>query len=282
MTPIFSVVIPTYNRAHCIKNAIESVLSQGFESVEVIIVDDGSTDDTKLIVQPNLADTRVTYLEQSNKGVGSARNFGAASAVGRYLVFLDSDDQMKPEYFLSVSQQLAEFPDIVFVGVEFIVNGRFLRSDLPSQASTVTSSDGLFLAGTFIVEKHLFESVGGYDSLISYGENTELGIRLSSIVNTKVFIDVPLIRVFQNTRQRTSNSSDNLVSSISYVLEKHHDYFKRHPYNKWVYLNVLGVSLLKLNQKRQGLSVLKEAVFLHPKGIKSYLRYCLGMINFYR
>ena len=90
--PFFSIIIPTYNRAHIIGNAVEAVLSQTFSDFELIISDDGSSDNTEEIITPLLKDARIKYIKQINKGVCAARNFGAQHAKGKYLVFLDSDD----------------------------------------------------------------------------------------------------------------------------------------------------------------------------------------------
>ena len=82
MTPIFSVIIPTYNRAHVLGQAIRSVLSQTCQDFEIIVVDDGSTDDTKTVVV-SFADPRIHYIHQQNKGGGAARNRGISAAAGR-------------------------------------------------------------------------------------------------------------------------------------------------------------------------------------------------------
>lgn len=95
MSPFFSVIIPTYNRAHFIGKAVKSVLAQTFTDWELIVVDDGSTDNTKEIIAA-YTDTRVKYIFQQNAERSAARNTGIRHAVGKYICFLDSDD-----YFLS-------------------------------------------------------------------------------------------------------------------------------------------------------------------------------------
>src|SRR5687767_9278561 len=91
MSPVFSIVIPTYNRAHLIKKTIESVLAQDFADFELLVVDDGSKDDTESVVS-SFTDKRVHYFKKQNGERGAARNFGAARAKGSYLNFFDSDD----------------------------------------------------------------------------------------------------------------------------------------------------------------------------------------------
>lgn len=121
MDPFFSVIIPTYNRAHLIPAAIESVLKQTFSHFELLIVDDGSTDHTKQVVA-QYADSRIRYIFQQNAERCAARNNGINNAKGLYICFLDSDDYYLPNRLemlhQSVQQQL--LPEAVFyTGVKF-------------------------------------------------------------------------------------------------------------------------------------------------------------------
>ena len=93
--PILSVLIPTYNYADFIEAAIQSVLDQAAQGVEILVVDDGSTDDTEAVLQP-LSTGRIRYLKQANAGPSAARNFGMREARGDYFMFLDADDALLP------------------------------------------------------------------------------------------------------------------------------------------------------------------------------------------
>ncbi|MBI3134179.1 MAG: glycosyltransferase family 2 protein [Bacteroidetes bacterium] len=106
MKPFFSVVIPTYNRAHCIANTIQSVIEQTYENWELVLVDDGSTDNTAELVK-SWTDSRIRYFYKTNGERGAARNFGAQQATGEYLFFLDSDDLIKPGYLACASELIA-------------------------------------------------------------------------------------------------------------------------------------------------------------------------------
>ncbi len=92
--PKVSVVIPTFNRAVKVKRAIQSCINQRYEDMEIIIVDDGSTDNTKEVIE-SIKDDRIVYLKQENKGVSAARNTGIKNAKGKYIALLDSDDFLK-------------------------------------------------------------------------------------------------------------------------------------------------------------------------------------------
>ncbi len=93
--PTISVIIPTYNGARYIRQAIDSVLAQSYSDYEIIVVDDGSTDNTAEILWPY--GDRITYLYQSNQKLPTARNNGITASKGKYLAFLDSDDLFLPD-----------------------------------------------------------------------------------------------------------------------------------------------------------------------------------------
>src|SRR5690349_2852214 len=94
---LVSVVIPTFNRAYCIAQTIDSALAQTHENIEVLVVDDGSKDNTaELIAEKYKREPRVRYLPQKNQGVAAARNYGLSAARGEYIALLDSDDLWLP------------------------------------------------------------------------------------------------------------------------------------------------------------------------------------------
>lgn len=108
--PIFSVVIPLYNKQDFISKCIESVLTQRFSSFEVIVIDDGSQDDSENIVK-EIKDDRVRYFHQKNGGVSAARNRGIEEASGEYIAFLDADDWYEDDFLNAVHKSILEHPD---------------------------------------------------------------------------------------------------------------------------------------------------------------------------
>ena len=110
--PLVSVVIPTFNRAYCLSRTIDSALNQTYGSLEVIVVDDGSTDETAELMASNYGqDSRVRYLRQPNQGVSVARNTGMDAAAGEYVALLDSDDLWHPWKTQVQVAVLEAFPD---------------------------------------------------------------------------------------------------------------------------------------------------------------------------
>lgn len=111
--PYVSIILPTYNRVHCIANAIDSVVQQWYEDWELMVVDDGSIDGTEGVVR-SFQDERVTYIKKENGGPASARNVGLDRALGEIITYLDSDDVYFSEAVGTVVDAFAENPNGVF------------------------------------------------------------------------------------------------------------------------------------------------------------------------
>jgi glycosyltransferase involved in cell wall biosynthesis len=147
--PSFSVVIPTYNRAALITGTVNSVLSQEAADFEIVLVDDGSTDDTRAVVQSNYArDERVRYFRQANAERGAARNRGLREARGTHVVFFDSDDVMHKDHLKTLAAVVKERPEINFLATKYLIvrDGRQFPSSLAGFKEGFYDLD-LFLRG---------------------------------------------------------------------------------------------------------------------------------------
>ena len=151
--PFFSIVIPTYNRADLISLTLQSVLNQEFAGFEVLVVDDGSTDDTAAVVVPlTTADPRLHYLPKANAERGAARNYGLARAQGRYVLFLDSDDLLHPNHLATLHAAIAATaapPDFIATKYDFDRAGQRRPSDLAPLPAGPLGFD-TFLAGNVL------------------------------------------------------------------------------------------------------------------------------------
>ena len=107
-TPKVSIIIPAYNAARYIKEAVDSALAQTYPSVEVVVIDDGSTDDTKRILEPYIGAGKIKYVYQTNKGLAGARNTGIKNSSGEFIAFLDADDLFLPEKVAAQARVLEE------------------------------------------------------------------------------------------------------------------------------------------------------------------------------
>lgn len=186
-SPFFSVVVPTYNRADLISETIESFLSQTFKDFELIIVDDGSTDNTKGVIKKYLSDRRVQYLYQENKERGAARNRGAQASRGTYLLFFDSDDIALPQhlekaYDLIMKHGVQHVP-WMYGNYNTLFKGQVSNTYVPPFSGWITKqlAKGNFTCIlTIFLRKDFFETLlFSEDRNLSIVEDWELVIRAS-------------------------------------------------------------------------------------------------------
>jgi hypothetical protein len=189
VSPLFSVVIPTYNRSSLLERALDSVRRQTFTDYEVIVVDDGSADGTANYLAS--LGTRIRTIRQQNQGPAAARNAGAKIARGEYLAFLDSDDLWFPWTIASFAEVLRhediamlqacwldfrEDPEHAQVRPE-LLRGRRYRNYL--EAST---AGGIHLgAGRMVVRRRDFEEAQGFDARLHCAEENDLALRLGLV-----------------------------------------------------------------------------------------------------
>ncbi len=118
--PFFSVVVPAYNRADLIVETIDSVLRQTYSDFEIVVVDDGSTDDTPGVMQKHFAsEEKLRYVRQLNAERGAARNNGFKQSRGLYVVFFDSDDLMHADHLATLAEIIERYPDVNFLATNY-------------------------------------------------------------------------------------------------------------------------------------------------------------------
>ena len=214
--PLFSVIIPVFNGADRIEQAIQSVRAQSLSSWELIIIDDGSTDHTLALVEQAAArDPRIRPLRQANQGPSAARNFGILAARGRYLAFLDADDAWHPERLRAGAGHFAAHPEagIVFSRVILDVEGADGKSRVTAHHACLDVADLLAenpvcTTSNMMVRAALVDRIGGFDPLMSHIEDQELLLRAAATSPWRVEgIDRPLIRYTIAAGTRSSDFS---------------------------------------------------------------------------
>ena len=166
ISPLFSVIIPAYNAATVLPRSLASVSRQTFDDFEVVVVDDGSTDETTSVAESFGNEVSLRCVHQDNGGAATARNAGAAAAQGRYFLFLDADDEAEPEWLERLADCTAHaHPQVICCGLR-------VAQDSISSAGTVRRPRdlgpaffgyrGLFLPGTYAIRRELFEAIGGF------------------------------------------------------------------------------------------------------------------------
>ena len=191
-----SVVIPTYNNAEFLIKAIESVLDQKYEAYEIIVVDDGSTDDTQSVIKPYMA--KISYFLKSNTGVASARNVGINNAKGNYIAFLDSDDLWSNNKLKETVKVIEQYPDVglIHTGAYRVNrNGRILGSIInkdwgPKLYFKLLQGFSIYNSSV-VVKKECFENCGyfyEYYQAKAGAEDWDRWIRIAKRYDNKTFI----------------------------------------------------------------------------------------------
>ena len=194
--PFFSVVIPVYNKANFLAKTLDSVINQEFEDFEVIIVNDGSTDNSYEIIQ-QFKDSRFKVFNKKNQGASLARNFGVNQAQSKWIALLDGDDIWGNNHLQELYKTIKNLPeaDVVSTAYQVELHYHFIKQPTFSKTRPKTINciddyfaysfiDPLFWTSTLAFKKSCFMKIGGFDTQLSTGEDVDLIIR----VNLQPFI----------------------------------------------------------------------------------------------
>lgn len=213
---LISVIIPVYNGAAFIAAALESVLGQTYQSWEMIVVDDGSTDDTASVVH-QFSD-RVRYLYQPNRGPAAARNTGMAAAKGELIAFLDHDDQWTPDKLTVQANYLQQNPQVGYVLARMHI---MLEPGVTWPASLNQShyaQDPVgFVPSATLIQHTVFDRVGYFDSTLRQAEDVDWFARAQDLGIQKAVIDAVLLhkRIHgANISLKASDNRQNLMQAL--------------------------------------------------------------------
>jgi glycosyltransferase involved in cell wall biosynthesis len=250
--PLVSVIIPTYNRGWILKETIDSVWAQDFRDFELIVVNDGSNDNTHDIL--DLYKEDIIVLQQENKGVSSARNKGIASASGQFIAFLDSDDLWLPQKLSTQVDFFNANPDALICQTEekWIRNG--IRVN-PKKRHKKLSGDifehSLYLClvspSAVMIKRSLFAKIGMFDETLPACEDYDMWLRISCRYPVYL-IDAPLII-------KRGGHADQL--SKSYGLDR---------YRIQSLKKIIENNFLTDEQKKAAIKVIKEKCDIYANG----------------
>lgn len=273
MNNIISIIIPTYNRAHSLPVAVQSVLEQSAPNWELIIVDDGSTDDTKKVLEKYLLDERVKYYFQENSGVSAARNKGVVLSRGDYIIFLDSDDQFYPDLIFKLNKVNYKKHHLVCWQVLKIIDGKKHLWKARKLGGMYNNLTATFFPGSICYKKELFLAAGGYDIQMGFGENYELGIRISEFERVNILIlDQVFLQYNMETANRTSNSFENRLSSHLHQYKKHFLKYNQNKEAKAEMNYIIGYVFEKMDKKSAALEYYSTAFKNNPWRLKHILK----------
>ncbi len=283
--PLVSIIIPTYNRANLIRRSINSILNQKYQNFEIIVVDDGSTDNTMEIVGNFNEDKIKYYKHKINKGAAAAMNTGIEYCRGDFIAFQGSDDLWLPEKLekeMKIFKKSNKNVGVVYSGYFYIRNNK--KKIVPS--SEIKKKDGYiqnellngnFVSGLSVIRKICFQKVGLFDENLPNLEDWELYIRISKYFCFQ-FVDEPLSIVYCSSDSESINYCKNLESS-ELILEKHFDIFSKNRSILAVNQANIGLWAFLCGQEMKSRKYLINAIKFNPLNIKCLIAFMLSFLG---
>lgn len=288
LNPKVSIVIPTYNRVDFLPKAVQSVLNQTYRDWEMIIVDDGSIDNTEEVAN-GYKESRIRYIAHKyNLGISASRNTGIKNSRGEYIAFLDSDDEWFPE---KISRQMNIFQKedskcgVVCTG-GYKIKGNQIMSimSIKSIPINLDSFYERFLFENFIwissvlVKKECFEKVGLFDENLKSCEDWDMWIRIAKYYQF-IFLETPLIKYVIHPGQKSENLLDK-INARKRILFKYQDELKN---RKFVYSHhyyKIGNLCCLSGKIREGRKYLFKGILVYPFCLKYFLCLLLSLFGF--
>lgn len=259
-----SIIIPTYNRAEYIRKAIESVLAQTYKDYEIIIVDDGSTDNTREILEPYM--DHIRYIYRENAGVSVARNSGIKAAKGEWIAFLDSDDRWLPHKlacqmkFIRDTTAKVCFTNVIHAQNEKTLEQDEIKKSNALQGEIISEPFDLILddshklyVQTLVIERDLLNKVGNFDENLVVAEDTRLIFKLAYETSFAYISEPQAIINRSDERKGLTNSSGmarcaRCTAGIAILSEA---YFRCSQENKFVARKLKQILAYFLSQKAE-------------------------------
>ena len=229
---MISIVIPLYNKVNTIARALDTVFAQTYQDFEVLVVDDGSTDDSAIVVE-RYADPRIRLIRQANAGVSAARNKGIEEANGEYVAFLDADDEWMPEFLEEIVALQQEFPACKAQATNYTFNSYGVKSPtilrkIPFQGERGVLTNYFKVAScshppvwtsAVCIERALLQEIGGFPVGVKSGEDlwvwAHVAVRTQWAYSMKAMAQYNFDQMaFKETPTRVPDSVDEVGAEL--------------------------------------------------------------------
>lgn len=269
---LYSIIIPTYNRAGFLNRPISSVLNQTYTNWELIIIDDGSTDNTKNIVD-RYSDPRIHYIYQDNQERSAARNNGIIKAKGEYICFLDSDDYYLENHLNDINTFILENQkkEFIFTNFQYLIDGVQTKYEIEAYEQGYSIIDYILCnpiaTGRAVVKSELLHT-NQFNPNIRIGEDIELWSRIANNNNAAHLKIESYIQVEHNDRSIRTESSKTLFQHLETlrVIASNVQSIKIYKLNEaysYAYLKI-GDALLDEGKKVKALKNYLKGLFIKP------------------
>lgn len=279
--PFFSIILPTYNRESLVTQAIESALAQSFNDFELIIVDDGSTDNTKSRIK-KFTDNRIKYFWKKNEERNIARNFGIGKSSGQFIGFLDSDDILYNDHLAHAHTFILEknYPELIHLNFEVLNNPKKpsqLKGKHLSNLNKALINDNILSSNAIFIKKEILNKINFLESTNALiGEDHYLWLRLAS--RFKIHLSLQVTSAVRQHQERslanidvdklilgTKEINDNLKQDRAFL-----DYYGWRA-NRYFAKNFifLALQLVLVNRKKECCQYLFAAFNTYPLSLCS-------------
>lgn len=280
--PLISVVIPVYNGQQFIGRALESVLSQSYSNIEILVIDDASEDKTIRKVK-KYKDKRIELIRNVlNCGPAASRNIGLKKSRGKLIAFLDADDVWHPYKLEKQMRALTSRVDGAYTKCRVMVRGEHKKVIIPTSKHR---SQGIYRESyiktpSVLVRKTCVNKVRGFDEKLQVCEDWDFFMRLSRVCKLK-YLDEVLVLIYPSRYRRSIKERRQdyrkFAQSCERMIEKHSDVMNT-KLKAW-YSYTIGVSYLKGGDEREGKYWLKKSLSLNPLNIKTRVQILAGALG---
>lgn len=281
--PQISVIIPTKNRQQFIGRAIKSVLAQTYQDFEILVVDDGSTDQTQEVLK-TFPDPRILFIRhEHSRGGAAARNTGIAASGGRYIAFLDDDDEWLPE-------KLARQVSVIASGGHSLggvctghvkvdeESGKIIEEWIPTQRGNLSKEifykNCLSTTSSLIFKKEVFEKVGLFDEALKSFQDYDMWVRIAQHFSFD-YIQEPLVKYYWHSIQ-IWNDLNALSKGVERILLKHggHRGVRKRMAGRYLYI---GIRFCSEGNFGEGRKSFFKGIKVYPMNVEIYFRLLLSM-----
>lgn len=244
---MISIVIPLFNKSESVFGTISSVLGQSYQDFEIIIVDDGSTDDSFQVVSRfGQLEPKLTLIQKKNGGVCSARNTGIRAAKGDYIALLDADDIWDKDYLQEQMKMVEDFPECSMWGINYgeTIDGTIIRdvpTGLPKGYRGIVEDyfripgriSDLFCSSSVLIRKSVFDHIGLFDERIRYAEDSDMWFRIIARFPV-AFYDRYMVYYRFDAENRAQVKHRPLKFFLPFFVDKYSSYKDNSVFYRWI------------------------------------------------
>lgn len=280
--PTVSVVIPTYNRSNIIQDTINSVIQQSYSNLEIIVVDDGSEDNTPQVMSKYKHKCLKYIRLAENRGANAARNMGIKNSTGKYISFLDSDDQYAKNNIQKKVEYLNDLPEEyagVFTPHKTYKDGKLWHKSRFSgsvvELETIKERNVIGGFSCIAVKKSVFEKTGLLDESLKSAQDYDFYIRLLKKYKIKYIDDTHVDRF--STADRIGFDVERKLQGHKRILKKHGEILS--PARKARQYSAIGILFGRQNQSDEAMKYFNKSISTHPYEFRAYVLFLISIFG---